>query len=468
MSAIPGIRGEFDYVLNYIKLVAYDGREYDFSGNFIEFSFEESVFMPYIQGSMHVLDAIDYPTLLPMLGEERLKVSFTRHDEKSSSPDLLPPIQFDMPIYRMEGRTQDLGSRKRQNYILRYVSDNIFTNLNVRIFKTYKNLPYSEMVADIHKTFFATSKPLDLGGQATQGSHTFAFQNISPFGAIRKLAQRSISNGDSGFYYVFYEDRDAFHFVPLSHLAKQAPVQTYTYQPQNISVDTPGQSHKPKNLDAQLYNFEDMAVSSNFDTLASARSGEKVSSILSVDPIRRKFSLKAFDLRGSSPNLPLVSNSKWEDFPHMEKAKPFIANSRAFINPLTNLTMVITDAGQDTQEYIQARDITVTPYNPEEFVLQTISHHQQLIKHRVKATVSGDPRIRAGQVVEFKLPEFLGKTSKQSPEEFDRYLQGKYLIIGISHVISRNNYRMNLEMIKDSFFSKIAPRDPVEIYENIF
>ena len=44
---------------------------------------------------------------------------------------------------------------------------------------------------------------------------TYCFQNIAPVKAIKKLANRSISNEGNGYFYVFYEDRDQFNFVTL-------------------------------------------------------------------------------------------------------------------------------------------------------------------------------------------------------------------------------------------------------------
>lgn len=468
MATLPGIRTEFEYVLQYLKLVSHDGKEYDYTPNSIEFSFEESVFCPYVHGTMLAIDAVDYPTLLPLLGEERLKASFTRQDETAKENTLLKPIIFDMAVYKMDGRGQESGSRKRQYYYLQYTSDVIFTNMQQRVFRSYKKMPYSEMVKKIYKDFLNTGKPLITEEKPTKGSFTFVCQNMTPIAAIQSIATRAVSETD-GFYYVFYEDRDNFYFVPLSYLAKKNPVRTYIYSPLHVSEETPALNAKPKDLDRQLYNIEEFDISKNFDSVDAAMSGEFVSSLLAVDPIRRKFSLKAFDLNGtqSDINIPLVSNSGWDKFPHMEKSKPFVSKSRSFINPLNNLMMVITDSGQAEQEYIKTRDPDVTPYDPEEYLLQTRSHHLQLMKKVIRATVSGDPRIRAGDVIEFKLPELLGKISKADPEQMDKYLQGKYLVVGISHLIMDNQYRMNLELIKDSFFSDIKSRDPVKEYKDI-
>jgi hypothetical protein len=462
------IRNEFDYVLNYIKIVSHDGKEYNFYPQFVEFTYEESVFEPCAHGSVFVADSVDFATLLPIMGEERIKASFTRQDETSMEGNLLPAITFDMPVYTMVGKTQDAGSKKRQTYTLKYTSDELYKNISSKFYKKYKNQPYSSMIKSIFNDYLKIKKPLVISEQS-RGDYSYLVQAKSPIAAINILKSRCISAEQNGYSFVFYEDRDQFNLISLGKLAKQNPIAAFTYEPKNISEDTQGLSHKPKRVATGLYAVERYEDSSGVDTLTGAMSGEGTSSLLSVDPIRRRYSLQAFDLRGEKSKLihkiPLVENSSWEKFPHMNAGKPWIENSRMFSNPLTNLHMLITDFGQREQEYISQRDIEITPYDPELFVLQNRSQKMQFLKNLLYVTLSGDPRIKAGCVIEFFLPESLGKAGKMNPEEFDRYLQGKYLVVSVAHVLRKGSYRINLEIIKDSFFSNIVSRDPSKEYK---
>ena len=93
---------------------------------------------------------------------------------------------------------------------------------------------------------------------------------------------------------------------------------------------------------------------------------------------------------------------------------------------------------------------------------------EQLKRHIISTTLSGDPRVRAGHIIQFNLPEVMGKVGREFPEELDAYLQGKYLIISAAHVTEQNVYYMNLELVKDSFFSNITHRDPVKEYQDVY
>jgi pullulanase/glycogen debranching enzyme len=215
---------------------------------------------------------------------------------------------------------------------------------------------------------------------------------------------------------VFYEDRDQINFVSLAYLAKQEPVVTYKYKTKNTAEDTEGLAHKPRDVKQDLYNVDNIQNQTGFDTIKAALSGETTASLFSVDPIRRSYSLKAFDLRGETSkklhNMDLLPNSSWDSFHHMEKGKPWKENGKTFVNPKANMAMLISDNGQDTHEYISSRDKTITPYAPEEFFLQRKSNRQQILKNVITTTVSGDPRIKVGCVIKFEVPELMGKIGK--------------------------------------------------------
>jgi hypothetical protein len=467
-------KNENDYIINYIKLVPQDPTKtpngqgwLDFSANFVDFSFEESIFEIGVHGSMFVVDAVDYPTLLPIIGEERMQISFTRYNNENT--EKFDPLEFDLPVYQIGGRMQDGKSRKRQTYTLFYGSELMYKNLETKLYRKYKNMPYSDMVKKIYDEYLKVDKEIFV--EPTKHSMDFFAQNISPIKAIREICKRSVSADGNGSLYVFYEDREKFNFVSLAYLAKQKPVITLSYTPKN-TIDN---KTKTKNLVKDLYNVNTIKNYSNINTLNSASSGEAVASLLSIDPTRRKFSLKALDLRGQSKaaqahGIELLQNVKdgWDSFQHIDKAKPWKDTSRMFVNPRTNLSSVISDMGHEFSSYISEKDPTAKSNNIEDYLLQRKSAKLQYMKNLLTTTVSGDPRIKAGDVVKFQIPETMGKVNTENPEELDKYLQGNYIVMSISHIITSGSYKMALELVKDSNFSDIEARDPVEEYKHIF
>jgi len=334
--------------------------------------------------------------------------------------------------------------------------------------------------------------------EETEGNFDFNVHNLGPMGAIKKIASLSVSAEGNGSSYLFYEDRENFYFITMTKLATQKPGCVYTldangkiiskpihnitlnYNPKNIS-----DPNHVKNLEVDLYSVDTINnISQGLNSLKSALSGEAVSSLLSIDPLTRKISLNALDLRGENAaknthGIEILPNIKdgWNSFNHMNNGddnifkgkKPWTDNNKMFINPLTNLNVKIAELDHQENDYIKSKiNSSNLSQNPMDYFLQRNSQFLQLMRNVITTRVSGDPRIRAGTVLKFNIPENLGKIDKSDGVELNKYLQGNYLVVSVAHIISGTSYYTNLELIKDSFFSDINPRNPFEEYKHIF
>jgi hypothetical protein len=133
-----------------------------------------------------------------------------------------------------------------------------------------------------------------------------------------------------------------------------------------------------------------------------------------------------------------------------------------FINPRSNLMLMVTDQEWSQDEYISAKSDEMSIHTPEEIVMSKRSLGRQFDRNTISLVLSGDPTLSPGNVVEFAMPEILGTTKASQPEELDKWLQGKYLILAASHNIQNDTYRTHLTLIRDGFFTEIFHRDPVE------
>ena len=368
----------------------------------------------------------------------------------------------------MDGKRQESGSGKHQTYTLYYTSEEIFKNLNTKVFKALRGKTYSEMVELVYNSYLKVKKKLVVENSNIEVD--YCIQNEHPIRAINKMAKRAVPKTpvaasateedaptSNGYFYVFYEDRDQFNFVSVGSLIKKAPVAKLTYELKNIMENTSGLSHKSRDIVKDMSNVSNYQQQGTFDVLSQAMSGEAASSMLALDPILRSYSVKEFDLR-----------KEFDKFPHVDKAKSFVDNHRMFVSPTANMSMIIGDSTHASNDYIKSRDTSVKTHLPEEFLLHRQSQKKQMLKNIITATLSGNPRIKAGSMIEFAIPEHLGKTSQNNPEQKDQYLQGKYLVVSVAHILRIGQYTMNLELIKDTYFSDIKRRDPIEEYKNIY
>lgn len=460
---------EHQYIIKDITLISHDGKEYSLDSQFLEFSFEETIFETTVHGRMQVVESVDYPSMLPMIGEERIRISFTRFDEKTG--DELDPIKFEMPIYSLYGKMQEGKSGKRQTYSINYCSSCIYKNLNSIVSKSFKALPYSQMVQYIYDNFLKEDKPIVV--EETQDPMDYVIHNKRPIRSILDICKFSTSAEGNGTFYVFYEDRDQFNFVTMKKLMSQDPIRTIYYGIKNLP-QSPGDGLAGgfKNLAKDMYSASKMnETAGGFDILSSALSGEGAASLMTIDPIRRNFSFKTLDLRGTEAKgvlekligspIPLeyAPLSALADIAGELAPKTWTNNTKMFVNPRSAMKLVIGDSGQNTQQYIAQRDPSVKPYTPEEFYLQRESEKKQFLKNVVSVSLPGDPRIKAGCVVKFNIPEKTGFISESNPEELDKYLQGNYVVVGVAHIITRGKYKMHLELMKNTIHSDIKSVD---------
>jgi hypothetical protein len=237
---------------------------------------------------------------------------------------------------------------------------------------------------------------------------------------------------------------------------QQNPQITLTCEIKNVSKDS--SFLMDRDLERQLYNVDNYLRENPFDVAGSALSGEGTSSLVTIDPLIRRYYYNEFDLRGKDKN----GDDYWKKFPQLADKKPWTKNNKMFVNPKTNMAYTITDIEVPTDTYFSSRSYESTTNAPEDYFLHKISLASQLNRNTISATITGDPRVKVGSVVQFNVPEMLGITSEANPQMRDAWIQGKYLVLAVAHHFSDQQYRMTLKLIRDGFYTDIYNRNPVD------
>lgn len=454
MVNIKPLRSEHDYVLNYIRIVNSSGKAFDFSAHMLRLTFEEDIFTGQVHGSIVAKDAVDYPSLLPIVGEEKIEFSFTRQDETTgaNSVKLLDPIVFSGQVYVMVDKEIQSPSQKIQSYTLKFTSPGFIENMKTKVNKSWKGVKYSDIVKNI-----VADKLLNknLIVEETSIPQNYIASNKRPITIIKEISKRSESGDGNGSLYTFYEDRDNYYFVTIGSMLDKEPIKTIRHEIRNVNdPNSPGDRQIERNINATVsYNQK-----TSFNLINNLKNGKGGSRLFTIDPIRRKYEILDFNL-----------DDDWDKFKHTESAKPYNPETSSIIgHPEAKLSMIISDREHNTVEHLVAKDPNIKPNGLENVIQLRDSQMEQIKRNVITLSVPGDPRFRAGETLDFKIPEVSGKVSEEHPEQLDPFLQGKYLIVASTHVISENRYTVNLEIIKDAFFQEIFQRDPVQEMQNIF
>lgn len=450
------LRAERDYFIHYLKIVAFNGQEYPIDPQMVELCYHENIGAICSYLSVTLYDTVDYPTLLPMIGEERLKVSFTRQDEKAAKAGggFKDPITLDMPVYKITKRSPESIARKAQMYTLHAVSDELLQNLKTKVRLGLKDKLYSEMVEQVYNEYVKVTKPIQV--EPTKYQQDFCIANMNPFRFITHVSGRSISPDYGGCLYFFFEDREQFNYKSLGSLFEASHTLDLNFAVKGILKQGSGTGPKERNFERDVYTVEHLEHKQSFDLIKTILTGGYSQKAIFFDPIRQLINIKEFDIE-----------QEWESLPHTEKeksAKPFTSNNKAKASPDCKMTLTWTNSDHDVVEHIASKEPGINPFKFEEYVLRVNSQLDTMLRNSIDAILPGTPDIKAGMTINFTLPEHLGKVSDKEPEMLDAYLQGKYLVVSVVHRIVKGAYTCGVTLTKDSFYSDIKHRPPTEEY----
>lgn len=443
------IRKEYDFVVKHIKLISYEGSEYDITNIRITLNLYEDIFCFCSSGDITLIDANDLPHNMPIIGQEKLQIKFTRHiptDNEDADEEIEEDIDVEYRVYKISER-QNLKD-KTQIYVLHFIEEEFIKNLKLKISQSFIDKKYSE-VAEIAFAEIGSSKPFLI--EETLFEHDYVAPRISPFEIIQTVACRSVSAEGNGATYFFFSDRDDYHFVSGGKLIDQEPIAEFTFQVKNIIDQNATQSHRDRTIEQDLKSVENFVFANNFDILESLALGHYASKLITYDIVRQVWEEKEMDY-----------SAEFDTFKHLAPKKPHTDDLDALASPEAFVRFLSTNKDHDIIPWIAGKEPGIKPNRIEESVLYRYSQMKQMRQNSMKLVVSGDPRIKIGKVIEFVLPQNIGDVHPENPEELDEYIQGKYLIVSLCNRLEENSYSLQIEIVKDSFVSDIKHVDPNE------
>jgi hypothetical protein len=433
-------RLENDLIIHYIELVAYNGKEYDLTLLRGDLSIQEGIFENCIHGFLTITDSKDLINLLPIIGEETLKISFTRPDEEALG-SLLPDYTHEFEVYKVSDRKTI--NAKTQSYTLYFCSKEFLTDSKTKFCRGYIKKTPSEIVQNIFETKLQDKKPLTIEN-TLHPIESFVVPNWTPLKAINHLASKAISENTFSSY-VFFESQKTFKFLTIEELLKQEPKQIFNYRISNVLDE--GDVYKPRSsFDfKRVQKFEHNKHLNSFEQI---KTGFFSGRLITIDPLNR-----SWDFDSNVHNM----SKNFNKYSHLGKEKPFLDSSKHFQNK-----------DGESKDSFRRTVFTDQETNLSEYFWNRRNQLYLIDLHKIVLNLQGDTRIYAGDVIQFELPSMYGDISKSRPEELDQYLSGKYLVTSVRHIITQTYYKIAIEIVKDSYVSPITHIDPSQKYSNIY
>ncbi|AUR97785.1 hypothetical protein NVP1244A_083 [Vibrio phage 1.244.A._10N.261.54.C3] len=380
------------YDIQHIKLTTLTGVEYDIKNFAVETNIYTSIYTQTVSGSILVNDAVNMLANLPIVGGEKIEVSWRTRGR-------LKWRRFKFRVEKVSER-EDVG--KTSSYRLQLISEEQFNDTTSRQSRGYDGA-YSDIISKAVGSI--SSKNANV--TPSYGIQKFASPMWSPLELIAWCTKRSV--GSDNMPFVFYEDLNGFNFVNVSDLLNGS-------SNGRLFKQTTGIDNDPERV---LRNIEQIDWRSGRDTSSLAFNG-----VLNNKELTFDFNEK------TQADVVRSYDEYFNETPHLDKYQ--VAVSGAADNIVCQL------ASPDMSHMGKYK----------RSVLDSTMHYTSL-----GIILPGDDEFVLGGVYDFNIPSPEPTPDGKAPTE--KYTSGRWLTTDIRHTLRTDGYNMAVEIAKDSYSHKI-------------
>ena len=444
-----------DVVIDEITMRSYTGFTMSLKGVFQNFTVYEDIYGNCMSGSITLIDSMNIVKHFPIIGAETLTITY-RTPYKGS-----PLVKLNFRTYKISVRMA-AEQPAAQMVRIEFISPEAIKSMQRKVSKSYRSMPVSQMVTQIYDEYLSTPDD-ETGGVAsptlvwvpatgtggrkgivrvedTFDTRSYVLPYWSPLYCMNWLAHRARSKRDTTLCdYVFYENSDGFHFVPLSLLKGQSASFTYTDYVQGFRSKS-----GDRMIESELRNIIAMTVEDTTDKVRQQVLGMLSSSILTHDMTTKSWKAARFDYDRSYSfegthveKHPLIPFEKTDYTDSPESHLRFYPNSTFLVGGV------------------------VSSHDYEETVLLRQSLLNQLNAMNLIVDCHGDTNVKIGQILELRVPAI--ESLKMKDDYEDEYLKGRYLVTTVKHVVTDREHRMTLTLSRDSLPEPLADIKKAEL-----
>jgi hypothetical protein len=211
-----------------INQVVVDGEEIKQLINSLDYY--ESVYSPCASCNFTVNDSSGFNQKANLSGGEDVSISFGTRDGNS--------IKMNFVVVMQGNRMRTKNSQDMFN--INCVPQEFLEQNQKEIVKTYKGKKVSDMVKDWHEEYTKETKTIkkDLTtNEETEDKQSYHGTGKSPITAIRWAAKEGKSAEAKASNYLYFQDRDGYHFRTVDKMLSEGDKYTFSYAIQNLGPD---------------------------------------------------------------------------------------------------------------------------------------------------------------------------------------------------------------------------------------
>lgn len=406
----------------------------------VELNIYEDLMSPCMTGDITIVDTKNLVANEPIVEGDVVEVNLAcNSDDKAQGSVDGGEIKAKFEIIKIMNRQKTKDNQ--QLYTLKFASAGWSNNVRSRISRAYKQKKYSEMVKDIFDSKFTgrfsglteNIQEKDITIEDTDGTFNAIIPRWKPLTCFSWLAGRSTKGEACNF--LFWEDKDAFHFESIEKLMKGDSVADYSVVIKNTN-DTGASQY----LAISDYEYMDTG-----EVLYYGLEGMFGNRMIMHDICNKKiFDFYPFGVEGDNMIMkePFDYQDMFEELTHADDGAPLLDSdvTDTFSRSPGNARLTVIPS------HFKQWNKTKT-FEYEKWVRQRISQKATLRYLKLRVWAIGNFTRKVGQKIKFNIPspEAGNESSKN-----DARLQGNYLISAIRHKFDQDKHVLCMELMKDN------------------
>ena len=408
-----------DVIIDEVTIITSNGFAQDIKPQVMGLEIYEDLFGSFITGKIFVQDAQELINLLPLIGQEIVKISV-----KTPSLDDADGFTGEFYIYKLDDRMK--MKERELMYVLHFISKEAIIDMNKKISKAY-----SGKISDIATKVLSEEDALEstkfLNIEPTKNSTKYVSNFWSPLKNLQYLADNAVNESDSPTY-VFYESKFGLNFTSLDRLYTGTPLyQRFIWD--NYSMDMLPGGGSRRDISADYQRVLEFNMTESFNYMDRLKTGMYGSEIIYFDMLTKQYVhnnyVPAFSESNHLNEYPLWANNP------IVRPKSLVFHENKMYN---------THDGYDDTSNVK-------------FVQKRAALMSQAEAYKVTISVHGRTDYTVGQKIYLEVPK--NTQIKKDDEAEDKIMSGVYLISAICHNITRKSHQCIIELIKDSYMVDI-------------
>jgi hypothetical protein len=430
-------------------------------GTIAELNIYEDINRGALTGSMIIVDSSNIIAKTPLQGNERIsfKLSTPMYAQQDDRKDVVIDASEDTghPFYIYAITNRHIESETVTSYKIDFCSREMLRSARTRVSRAYDG-SLEQAAIRILRDKDGLDSLKKFTYEPTRNSDKIVIPNMRP------LCEKALSKNTNGAGYYFYETTKGFHFRSYeSMLAAQGEnsrddVVELHYRPFQMPYDN--------RIIANQHNIESFEFLQHFDTLSQQAMGTYASKVITYSFYDKNYSIAEYGYhdhffrhfhadtedKSTSRNYH-VANAPIDNDPRYGGNVPGRIGDKT-VSDYHDSKIVL----QPSTRYLHNENTGVFGTNTENEGMTEairISQDNQVNNStKLQVTMFGHSYLQAGDVVKFNLPSFeRNKKAKEKGYEYDEKHSGRYVITKVRHRLQQMEYRMILELTKDSVYT---------------